>query len=183
MLWGGMPNWVMWMAPEGHGNNLAWVAAKNYDWGHGLDRVRICVEVPGPCCCQSSRWYPPSESHIMAMLVSEGCHHCQCQRDLGAQCCQLGSWYHPDHGCSLESCLDLWPCWIQSLLTSVVRESIRDLCNAGFLGCYPWPCWYLRAKLLWEPCRSGWSILPPGTMVKFGPWLLPRTITGSVVLP
>lgn len=90
MLWGGMPNWVMWMAPEGHGNNLAWVAAKNYGCGRGFDTVRICVQVPGPCCCQGPHECPQSESHLMAMLVSEGCHHCQCQRDLGAQCCQGG---------------------------------------------------------------------------------------------
>lgn len=180
MLWGGTPNWVMRMAPEGHGNNLAWVAVKNYDWGHGPDAVRICLEVPGPCCYQGPRGYPQSEWHCMNILVSKGCYYCQCQRDLDAQCCHLGSWYHPDHGWSWEPCLGLWSCCIQYLLMSVRASKTLPML---VLGCNLGPCWYLRAMLLWRPCRSGWSILPPGTMVKFGPWLLPRTMTGFVVLP
>ena len=37
--------------------------------------------------------------------------------------------------------------------------------------------------LLLVLCLYGWPTLPPVAMVPFGPWMLPRTMSGSMVLP
>ena len=71
----------------------------------------------------------------------------------------------------------------QTLLMFVAPDTTKGFADARGLVIHLTPCWCPRATLLWSPCQSEKLMLPPESMVKAKPRLLPRTMSGSMVVP
>lgn len=69
-----------------------------------------------------------------------------------------------------------------SVLMSTTPGVVQGYVDSSGLGCLLCPLLGSRSMLLLGPYRSGWPWLPPG-MGTPRPRLLPRTVSGSVVLP
>ena len=51
---GGHAKLVVYTATWGNDDKLAQAAAKEHVWVYGPMVVVVCVDVPGPCCCQDT---------------------------------------------------------------------------------------------------------------------------------
>lgn len=145
--------------------------------------ARVCIGTPGPCCHQGLCVCLGSGPQPVTMLVSEGC------ATAGARPIWVARVFNLIYGINQTKATaedHVWVCGHAASRVCVVvcgSETIKDYADAGGLDCHFGLCWCLRAMLLWGSCWYRWPALPPGTMVTFGLRLLPRTISGSVVLP
>lgn len=145
--------------------------------------ARVFVGTPGPCCHQGLSGCLWSGPQPVTMLVSEGC------AAAGARpiwVVRVFNWICVINQIRAVAEDHVWGVALPhpgSVLMSVTPETIKDCVDAGGLGCHLGPCLCLRVLLLWGLCWSRWPALSPGTMVTFGLRLLPRTVSGSMVLP
>lgn len=162
---------------------MNWVATETHVWVCGPAMARVCVGTPGPCCHRGLCGCPWSGPQPVIMLVSEGC------AAAGARPIWVARVFNWIYGINQTRAVaedHVWGCGAATSRVCVDvcdPETIKDCVDAGGLGCHLGPCLCLRVMLLWGLCWSRWPALSPGTMVTFEFRLLPRTVSGSVVLP